>query len=137
MLERNSVQFLKIFLWLVAIHSFLVGLFLILLPESWLDFFGYYNYRRTFFQVQGGVFHLVMAFGYWLTARDPVRERALMYLIIFAKGLATVFLSLYYFYVERIWIVLISAAGDACMGIIILIAFIRIKKSVHSGDKPS
>ena len=135
MSERDTVQqFLKIFLWLVAVHSFLVGLFLIIMPESWLDFFGYLHYRRTFFQVQGGVFHLVMAAGYCLAARNPAGERALMILIICAKGLATIFLMLYYFGVERIWIVLLSALGDALMGSIILIAFLRMKKTVYSPE---
>ena len=130
MLDRYPVKkFLQIFLWLVAIHSCLVGLFLIVLPESWLTFFGYIGYRRTFFQVQGGIFHLVMAITYSCTARDPLREQTLVIISICAKGIATVFLLLYYLLIEPVWIVLVSALGDVLMGAVILISFIFIKKN--------
>jgi hypothetical protein len=126
-------KFLKIFLWLVAIHSCLVGIFLIILPEPWLAFFGYTGYRRSFFQVQGGVFHIVMAITYAWAARNPLREQTLVIITICAKGLATVFLLLYYLSIEPIWIVLLSALGDLLMGSIILILFISLKKQ----DQPA
>jgi hypothetical protein len=121
-------KFLKIFLWLVAIHSCLVGIFLIILPESWLAFFGYIGYRRSFFQVQGGVFHIVLAITYSWAARNPLREQTLVIITICAKAIATVFLLLYYVLIEPIWIVLLSALGDFLMGVIILILFINLKK---------
>jgi hypothetical protein len=119
----------------VAIHSFLVGLFLIILPESWLTFFGYIGYRRTFFQVQGGVFHLVMALTYVCAARDPLREQTLLIISIFAKGFATVFLFLYYLLIETVWIVFVSAVGDVLMGTVILVSFIHLKKNMQPAEK--
>jgi hypothetical protein len=124
------LKFLKIFLWLVAVHSLVVGVFLIVLPSSWLPFFGYIGYRRTFFQVQGGVFHLVMALSYSCAACDPIREKTLVIISLCAKGIAAIFLLLYYLFVESIWIVLLSAAGDALMGVIILTTLVILTKQI-------
>jgi len=134
--QQSLLKYIKIFLCLVAIHSSLVGIFLIILPASWLPFFGYIGYRRTFFQVQGGIFHLVMALVYLCAARDPIREKTLILISLCAKGTATIFLLLYYLLIEPIWIVLVSAIGDALMGIIILGIFIQLKKQINLTGVP-
>jgi hypothetical protein len=129
MINRHHQQsFLTVFLWLVTIHSSLVGLFLIFMPDSWLHFFGYTGYHRSFFQAQGGIFHLVMALIYGCAARNPVRERNLVILSICAKAVATVFLLSYYLLLETIWIVLLSAIGDGLMGLILFTSFVYFDK---------
>ncbi|HPR89710.1 MAG TPA: hypothetical protein PL181_16990 [bacterium] len=49
---------LATFLWLIAIHSFLVGLGLIFMPYSLLEQMGYASCSERFFRAQGGVFIL-------------------------------------------------------------------------------
>ena len=57
-------KLLRIFLALVALHSFCVGLGLIIMPFEYFTFFGYEGYQGLFFKVQGGVFHIVMCGAY-------------------------------------------------------------------------
>jgi len=66
---------MKIFLWLIAVHSFLVGIALILFPPSYLEFFGFSNYQYSFFQAQGGVFHLVILSVGYFGILDNVDEK--------------------------------------------------------------
>ena len=70
-MKLKSLQVLKIFLILVAIHSFCVGLGLILIPLDYFDLFGFYEYSGNFFKIQAGVFHIIMCGAYVLAARDP------------------------------------------------------------------
>ena len=120
---------LSILLYLIALHSFIVGAVLVVIPFETLEYFGYHNYQGTFFKVQGGVFHLVMSLVYFLAARDLNRIRILIYLTIISKFIATVFLFSYYLFIDRIWMVAASGAGDLLMGILVLLLFLRLPKS--------
>ncbi len=71
-------KYLSLFLWLVAIHSFLVGVGLILLPSSLIDFFGYETCAERLFPSQGGVFHIAMAVGYAMAAFNISRFECLI-----------------------------------------------------------
>ena len=95
--QQRMLQFMILFLWLVALHSFIVGVFLILFPPGLLNRFGF-EVTEKFFPTQAGVFHLVMA---------------------------AIFLFSYYFFVLDIGMVILSGAGDLLMGVILLILFIR------------
>jgi len=107
------------FLWLVTAHSFAVGLGLILLPPSYLKYFGFVNCQAGFFQIQGGVFHLVMCVAYLMAARCVDRAPGLIYFAIAAKTIALIFLLTYYVFVESEWIVLVSGIGDGLMALFI------------------
>ncbi len=121
---------LSVLLYLIALHSFIVGFALVIIPIDALDFFGYNNYEGSFFKVQGGVFHLVMALIYFIAARDLSRNRILIYLTIIFKFTATAFLFSYYLFIDRIWMVAASGAGDFIMGILVLMLFLRLPESV-------
>lgn len=122
-------KYLKFFLWLVAIHSFLVGIGLILLPDSALDFFGYNDCRERFFPSQGGVFHIAMAVGYAMAAYNLKRYECLIIFSIIVKIMATVFLLIYFFFVSSIWLVIVSGMSDFLMGVIIYILYSSIKRA--------
>ena len=122
---------LSLFLWLVAIHSFLVGLGLIIQNPSIIEFFGYGRCDEHFFPAQGGVFHAVMAVGYVLAAANLERYNCLVVFSIFVKSAATVFLLLYYFLIERIWTIIVSGIGDGIMMIIMLFFWLSYSKSVQ------
>jgi hypothetical protein len=130
----SSERMLYIILYLLAIHSFCVGLALIITPAEMFAQFGYQPVTENFFPVQGGVFHLIMSFAYYLAAKNLDRERGLIILTITAKMAATVFLMLYYIFISPIWMVLLSGILDAMMGIIILILF---RKFLNKAEKIS
>jgi hypothetical protein len=121
---QRMFRFLILFLWLIALHSFIVGLFLILFPPGLLNRFGF-EVTEKFFPTQAGVFHLVMAAIYVFAIRRINRCVDLVQLSIFIKFLAAIFLFSYYFFIQGIGLVILSGAGDLLMGIILLILFIR------------
>jgi hypothetical protein len=127
----NARQRLLLILWLVAVHSFLVGLALMFVPASLMPLLGFKIVVEKFFSVQAGVFHLVMVLVYSLAAIGLERFRGLILLAILAKFMATIFLFTYYFLIDSVWTVLFSGIGDGLMGIAILLAFL----SYHKGEK--
>jgi hypothetical protein len=112
---------LSILLYLIALHSFFVGLALIILPLPVLEHFGYNGYAGNFFKAQGGIFHIVMSIIYVIAARDVDKHRILIYLTLTAKFIATIFLLGYYFIFEQIWMVLVSGIGDFLMGLCVFL----------------
>jgi hypothetical protein len=122
---------LSVLLYLIALHSFCVGLALIILPLSVLEHFGYEGYTGDFFKVQGGIFHVVMSIIYFIAARDIDKFRILIYLTLTAKFIATIFLFGYYFIFEQIWMVLISGIADFLMGLCVLLLWRIYQKKLH------
>jgi len=116
----NNLKLLRIFLSLVALHTFCVGVGLIVIPLEYYDLFGFEGYQGLFFKVQAGVFHLVMCGAYIPAAIDPAGNRILIRFSIFAKFTATVFLFSYAFLFEMIWMVLVSGIADFLMGLILV-----------------
>ncbi len=114
------MKLLKIFLLLITLHTFCVGLGLILIPLEYFELFGFENYRGGFFKVQAGVFHLVLCVAYVLAARDPVRNKHMVVFAIFAKFIATLFLFSYSIFIKMAWMVLVSGIADFLMGLILL-----------------
>lgn len=110
---------LKIFLYLVALHSAGVAIGLLVLPSALLPLFGLYGYSGRFFQMQAGVFHFVMVIAYLMAAADFRRSPMLVYFSVSAKSLATVFLLLVYLLAEPSWLILFSGLADGAMGLLI------------------
>ncbi|HNS73647.1 MAG TPA: hypothetical protein PKI81_09595 [bacterium] len=124
---------LIIFLWLIAIHSFLVGLGLIFMPYSLLEQLGYASCSERFFRAQGGVFHIVMAIGYAMAA---VRARQFECLIIFSivvKFAATIFLFAYASLVKNLAVILLSGVIDFLMGVVLYYLFRTAKRKRSDG----
>ncbi len=116
----RTYKLLKIFLALIAIHSFCVGLGLILIPLDYYEFFGFTAYSGNFFKIQGGVFHIVLCGAYVPAALDPVGNRVMIRFAIFAKFTATVFLTGYAVFIDMVWMVLASGIFDFLMGLILV-----------------
>lgn len=116
----RSLKLLKIYLILVAIHSFCVGLGLILIPLEFFDLFGFFEYSGNFFKIQAGVFHIVMCGAYVSAASDPVGNSVMIRFSIFAKMIATVFLISYAVIIDMAWIVLASGIFDFVMGLVLI-----------------
>lgn len=127
----NSRLRLSVLLWLLGIHSFVVGVGMILLPVSQMPFFGLAVVTEKFFPVQAGVFHFVLALAYILAAKTLDRFHGLVILTILAKFIATFFLFTYYFFIKQAWIILLSGVGDFLMGTLVLLAFGTYKKNAE------
>ena len=112
-------------LWLVAVHSILMGLALIFQPAILMEWSGFKSGYERFFPAQGGVFHLLMAVAYLLGATDSRKYHFLIVFSVIVKAVATVFLIVYCITVEFKWIILVSGIGDGVMGMSIFIAFRR------------
>lgn len=120
----KEYKILKIFLYLIAAHSFLVGVNLLYFSSDLLQTFGFNALNEPFFKFQGGVFHLVMVAAYLLAAIDPVKNKMIVLFSIIAKLMATIFLFAYYFFYDTSIIVLLSAIGDLIMGIVIFYLYL-------------
>jgi len=117
---------LKLLLYLFAIHSLTAGLLLIILPEDSLAYFGFIITNR-FFTTQSGIFHVVMAVCYILAAQNLDSGGILISFIIIAKSIAAVFLLTYYLFVEHILLIIIFGFGDLIMAIVLWIAYTGFK----------
>lgn len=110
-------------LWFMAIHSILVALGLIFLPTKYLPFFGFFGYSGRFFQMQSGVFHIVMSCAYLMGAYQIRQSNILVYFAISAKSIATIFLITIFIFYETNWMILLSAIGDGAMALVLFILF--------------
>ena len=133
MKKINHGNILSMILWLIALHSFIVGIGLIVMPPQLMEFLGFNSLGDRFFQSQGGVFHIVMAIAYSLAALRTSRFECLILFSIIVKFSATIFLFIYYFFAAQIWMVLLSGITDCLMGIVILLeyALYRQKIKIH------
>jgi hypothetical protein len=122
-------RLLKWFLVVVALHTFAVGIVLLFAGTTVMEFFGFPPFESRFFQMQGGVFHLLVPYVYYKASRAPERY---VYLIVFSaviKLTAAVFLFSYYFLIESIVIVLLSGIIDLGIGVIIAVLYVRLKRT--------
>lgn len=115
----KKVNILKIFLYLIALHSFVVGVNLIIFPVDWMQLFGFGIITENFFKVQGGVFHIVMAVAYILAGWRPIEHKILIVFSIAAKFLATAFLFSYFIFINPAWMIMISGVGDISMALLL------------------
>jgi len=119
---------LSALLWIMALHSFVVGAGLIIQVPKLMALFGFQPCHEHFFPAQGGVFHIVMAFGYALGAYNCVKYRCLIQFSIFVKAAATFFLLFYFVFVDRILMILISGIGDGIFCAALALFFILFDK---------
>ncbi len=110
-------------LWLMALHSFGVALGLIFLPTKLLPLFGFYGYSGRFFQIQAGVFHIVMAAAYLMAAYQIERSPGLIQFSIYAKTIAFIFLLTSFIFFTQGWMILLSALVDGLMALILFLLY--------------
>jgi len=104
----------KLLVVLIALHSYAVGAMLLFFPDWSVHFGGWPDAVYPQFYIrQGGAFHLVLATAYLI---EYFRTRSVT-LLIFAKCCATVFLTSCSIYYGYPWVLPLSAAADAAMGV--------------------
>jgi hypothetical protein len=126
-MSLKADKIFSVFFWLVAIHSFLVGIGLIILPSSAFEFLGFDSTFDRFFSTQGGVFHIVMAVSYAMAGYDQKRFECLIVFSIIVKFIATVFLVIYFFIISSQLLIILSGISDFLMGIVILFLYGKLK----------
>jgi hypothetical protein len=120
-------NYLPMFLWLMAIHSFIVGLGLILSPAEFFEFLGYNSITERFFPTQGGVFHILMSVGYLLAILKLKESYDLVIFSIIVKTTASFFLIIYFLTALPKMIILLSGVSDGVMAIILWWSFSKFK----------
>ncbi len=128
-MDLKVYKTLSVFLWLVALHSCLVGIGLIVLPTSVFEYFGYEPTFDRFFSTQGGVFHIAMAFCYAMAAYDLKRYEPLIIFSIVVKLIATIFLLIYFVFVSQQVLIIFSGISDLVMGLVILYFYKKLKSA--------
>ncbi len=131
---KNPRKRLSLLMILIAIHSFCVGVGLIIRPAELMQLFGFGTCYERFFPTQGGVFHIVMVVGYLMAAYDVDENHSLIIFSILVKIMATVFLFIYFIAVEQIWLVLMSGFSDGIMGMAIYVALLLYLKSKKKSE---
>jgi len=133
-ITNNIKKVFSLFLWLVSLHSFLVGLALIFPPEIFMQTFEFLKVDEVFFRMQAGVFHILMSVIYGMAATNINKYRNLVTVSIIAKMIATIFLISFFILQEKIWIVLVSGIGDFLMGVILWNLQILNKKAINASE---
>ena len=110
----------RLVLIIIALHSLILGLGLILFPRALIPLFGFGVPAENFFFLQSGMFYCIMAIAYAMLGLWPERKEGLMLLTFFAKFLTTIFLLSFYFLSGGAWTLLLSALLDFIMGLAIL-----------------
>lgn len=128
---------LSLILWLVAVHSFCVGLGLLFLPDALFSVFGFTPGGERFFRAQAGVFHFVMVVIYVMAALRFVSSPDFTYIAIAAKLIAMVFLICYFLFAAPIWMVLLSGFVDGAFGVLIAWGFTAYRRSSPVSDARS
>ncbi len=101
---------------LIAIHSFVVALFLMFLTRWGAAFGGWGDVSPLFFARQAGVFHIVVGIGYLL---EYFRDRGVTFLLT-TKVLAVMFLASMMVVAEPApWAVPLSGIADAFMALVV------------------
>jgi len=102
LIKLEKKYHLPFLLSLISIHSFLVGVGLIIFQGELMEYIGFQFVHERFFQVQGGVFHIVLSICYILPVISYNNFKTLVIFSIIAKISATVFLFIYFLFFDSI-----------------------------------
>ncbi|MEN8211441.1 MAG: hypothetical protein ABFR31_06960 [Thermodesulfobacteriota bacterium] len=114
---------LPFLLTLVSIHSFLVGVGLILFPGELMEFIGFQLVHEKFFQAQAGIFHIILSIGYILPVINYNNFKDLVIFSIIVKIIAALFLFIYFLFFDSIVCVLLSGLGDCTMAVLLFYVY--------------
>ena len=118
----------RLLIILVALHTLIIGLVFLTVPDWAVKFGGWpQNIRPVFFGYQVGIFHVVLVCGYPI---EYFRYRGIS-LIITAKSIALVFLLITPLFHEVPWAVPVSGVVDGAMALVVWL----VHKAVNPDGK--
>ncbi len=123
---------LQFFLWCAAGQSLVVGFVLLSQPALIMKLLGSGSFPGYFFWAQGGVFHIILSFLFHIAARDVDGQSLMVIFSIIVKAVATIFLLVYFFFVDSILLALLAGIGEGVLGVLILFSYIFYRKRVIS-----
>ena len=126
--NTRSARLLVVFLWLISIHSICVGIALITFPIPLIAEFGI-EICNKFFPTQSGVLHIIMGIIYILAIKNLGKTDLLIKFSIIVKFIATVFLLLYFLFLDQKLVILLSGIGDFLMGVVLWLLFRAFKRN--------
>ncbi|MBM3286712.1 MAG: hypothetical protein FJY88_05095 [Candidatus Eisenbacteria bacterium] len=106
-----------VLVFLICLHSLIVGLILLLAPGFSVRLAGWQDVRPLFFPRQAGIFHIVLAAGY---ATEYLRRRGIS-LILIAKSTAFCFLVVMSLAAPTPWAVPFCGVFDGLMAVAVLL----------------
>jgi len=112
-------------IFLIALHSIIVGVMLLFFPEWAVRFAGWSGADPIFFIRQAGAFHFVLATGYLV---EYSRSRTIPLLLI-AKTTAFVFLVGGAMFTQTPWAVWFSGVADGAMALTAFLVHRAVVKS--------
>ena len=124
--DFHENNWFRLELIIIAIHSFVAGSILILLPDDLMRRFGLGDASVSFYSVQSGVMLYILAIGYLLFGLKYAHDRGLILLALVTKFIGATFLFICYFVINEAWILLVSSIVDFIMGLAILWHYINI-----------
>ena len=114
----KAALFKRLSILLVASHSLILGTALLFAPGKMLAFVQWPVVGDLFFVSQAGIFLIILGFAY-LAA---LWHKVLVWLIVGSKLGAVLFLFGQSFFVEARCHLILSGIGDACLGLLVLVA---------------
>jgi hypothetical protein len=117
----------RILIYLISIHSFIVGLMLLFTAEWAIRFAGWAGADPIFFIWQAGAFHFVLATGYLV---EYARSKTITLLLV-AKSIAFVFLLGGSLFAETPWSVWFSGFADGAMALTAFLVHRAVNKPLN------
>jgi hypothetical protein len=114
---------------LIALHTYGIGVALLMLPEWALRFGGWETIPPLFFPRQAGVFHLVLGTGY---LAEYLRWRS-VWLMLIAKACGSIFLLAATLLATVPWFVTFAGVVDGLMGLAVLVAHLEVYRVITGG----
>jgi hypothetical protein len=113
----------RILIFLISLHSFIVGMMLLFAADWAVRFAGWAGADPIFFIWQAGAFHFVLATGYLV---EYSRSQTISLLLI-AKSIAFVFLMGGSLLAETPWSVWFSGFADGAMALVAFLVHRAVK----------
>ena len=120
-----SETYERVLIFLIALHSIIVGVMLLFIPEWAVQFAGWSGADPIFFIRQAGIFHFVLAAGYLV---EYSRTQTITLLLI-AKTTAFVFLVGGSLLGDTPWSVWFSGVADGAMALVAFLVHRAVAKT--------
>jgi hypothetical protein len=113
----------QILIFLVALHSIIIGTVFFIAPNWTVQFGGWEQIDPVFFAFQAGAFHFALAAAYLI---EYGRYRGIAILVT-AKMIALVFLVATALLTSVPWAVPVSGLGDGAMAAVVVLVHRRVR----------
>ncbi|MGD9253490.1 MAG: hypothetical protein PVG92_06115 [Holophagae bacterium] len=114
----------KILIYLISLHSFIIGVMLMFFADWAVRFAGWPGAEPVFFIWQAGAFHFVLAAGYLVEYHHTGTVR----LLVLAKTMAFVFLIGGSLITDTPWSVWFSGVADGAMALVTFLVYRAVKQ---------